>query len=66
LIDDPNEFKINQYKTENIEMYGPLWIFVTLVVEFVILGNLANSLDLMKKASGNNELMMLLSQKAAS
>lgn len=34
--------ELPKYKAENFEMYGPLWIFVTLVVEFVILGHLTN------------------------
>ena len=31
-----------KYRPENFELYGPLWIFVTLIVEFVILGHLTN------------------------
>jgi hypothetical protein len=36
------------------------------VVEFVIIGNLTNSIDTLSKSSGNNELFLLMNQKAAS
>jgi len=33
-----------KYKREMAELYGPVWIFITLIVEFVILGHMTNSL----------------------
>jgi hypothetical protein len=36
--------KQNHYKkdTSDFELYGPIWIYVTLLIEFVILGHLTN------------------------
>lgn len=36
--------KANQYKKDKNELYGPVWIFVTLIVEFVMLGHLSTVL----------------------
>ena len=52
-----------KYRPENSELYGPLWIFVTLIVEFVILGHLSNQLNI--KSSDSQELFNILSAKAA-
>lgn len=38
-LDNPQSVK---YRPDNFELYGPMWIFVTLIVEFVILGHLTN------------------------
>mmetsp|Transcript_8451 Transcript_8451/g.12903 ORF Transcript_8451/g.12903 Transcript_8451/m.12903 type:complete len:92 (-) Transcript_8451:466-741(-) len=35
--------KINEYRADNeMELYGPLWIFITMVIEFIILGHMSN------------------------
>lgn len=36
--------KPTKYKREMAELYGPMWIFITLIVEFVILGHMTNSI----------------------
>jgi hypothetical protein len=40
-----------QYKAQNNELYGPLWIFVTLLIEFIILGHMTNQLTTHAKSS---------------
>mmetsp|Transcript_3361 Transcript_3361/g.5622 ORF Transcript_3361/g.5622 Transcript_3361/m.5622 type:complete len:181 (+) Transcript_3361:818-1360(+) len=59
-----NDFKINQYRSDNVELYGPLWIFVTLVIEFIILGYMSNTIEVQKESSKNFEMMAFLAQKA--
>lgn len=44
LGDAPNVPKPMRYKRDTIELYGPVWIFITLIVEFVILGHMTNSI----------------------
>ena len=34
----------NHYKQHDFELYGPMWVYVTLLVEFVILGHLTNQI----------------------
>jgi len=41
-LESENVMKTAQYRSENSELYGPLWIFVTLLVEFIILGHMTN------------------------
>lgn len=36
--------KPRRYKRDMVELYGPVWIFITLIVEFVILGHMTNSM----------------------
>ena len=63
--------KTISYKTKNTELYGPIWIFVTLLVEFVILGHLSNRLETSQKQmtmagnTGANEILGLLNQRVA-
>jgi len=40
-FDNQQSNQVHQYKKDRDELYGPVWIFVTLIVEFVILGHLA-------------------------
>ena len=56
--------ELPQYKAENFEMYGPLWIFVTLVIEFIILGHLSNQLS--TQTGHSEEMLSLLVQKNTS
>lgn len=68
---DPNEvtgniqLKANHYRRDaSYELYGPLWIYVTLLVEFVILGHLTNQMQNSSK-QGNPELFTILATKTA-
>jgi hypothetical protein len=42
-----------------------MWIFVTLIVEFVILGHLTNQLNTSIKSQNNQELFTILNAKTA-
>ena len=42
-----------------------MWIFVTLIVEFVILGHLTNQLSTSQKTQDNKELFQILNAKTA-
>jgi hypothetical protein len=57
--------KPRRYKREMAELYGPVWIFITLIVEFVILGHMTNSLKTTAKGKGNAEVINLLAAKTA-
>lgn len=61
-LDNPQAVK---YRPENFELYGPMWIFVTLIVEFVILGHLTNQLSTSIKSQNNQELFDILNAKTA-
>ena len=55
-----------RYKRDTLELYGPVWIFITLIVEFVILGHMTNSMALSSKGKGKDiEVLNLLAQKTA-
>jgi hypothetical protein len=43
-LNTKTEINQNHYKREDFELYGPIWIYVTLLVEFVILGHLTNQM----------------------
>jgi hypothetical protein len=43
-----------RYKRDTIELYGPVWIFITLIVEFVILGHMTNSMQLSVRGKGKD------------
>lgn len=61
--EDP-KIKANHYqRNSNFELYGPIWIYITLVVEFVILGHLTNQVQNNLKNTG--ELHDMLARKAA-
>jgi hypothetical protein len=51
------------YRRDNFELYGPMWIFVTLIVEFVILGHLTNQLNL--KTQATQELLDMMKARTA-
>jgi len=51
------------YREENHELYGPMWIFVTLVVEFVILGHMSAQLATKSESA---EMLQMLSAKNTS
>ena len=57
--------KPTRYKREMAELYGPVWIFITLIVEFVILGHMTNSMQTTAKGKGNAEVINILAQKTA-
>ena len=70
--DESNQMiKANQYKKDTNELYGPVWIFVTLIVEFVMLGHLSTVFQAHLKTSGanlgsnNDEFFALLTQRNA-
>jgi hypothetical protein len=55
-----------RYKRDTVELYGPVWIFITLIVEFVILGHMTNSIKVTSKGKGKDvEVLNLLAQKTA-
>ena len=55
-----------RYKRDTVELYGPVWIFITLIVEFVILGHMTNSMALGSKGKTKDiEVLNLLAQKTA-
>ena len=55
-----------RYKRDTVELYGPVWIFITLIVEFVILGHMTNSMQQTAKGKGKDqEVINLLAQKTA-
>lgn len=57
--------KTANYRSENSELYGPLWLFVTLLVEFIILGHMTNQMTTNAKSTGNSELFAMLSAQTA-
>lgn len=57
-----NQLKVNQYKRDDSELYGSLWVFVTLVVEFIILGHLTNLMST-QASTKNDEIMNMMLQK---
>lgn len=61
------EISSNHYgRNLDYELYGPIWIYLTLVIEFVILGHMTNYLaDSAKHLQVNSELVALLSKKTA-
>lgn len=61
------EIRSNHYgRNADYELYGPIWIYITLLVEFVILGHLTNYFaNAAKQGSGNSELLALLTKKTA-
>lgn len=57
-----SQLQVNQYKRDNSELYGPLWVFVTLVVEFIILGHLTNLMST-HASTKSEEIMNIMLQK---
>jgi len=50
----------NRYRRDSDELYGPVWVYVTLLIEFVILGHLSNQMTNSSK-QGSQELLAILS-----
>ena len=55
-----NHLKVNQYKRDDSELYGPLWIFVTLVTEFIILGHWTNLMETQSKTKSEELRNMMM------
>mmetsp|Transcript_26023 Transcript_26023/g.25245 ORF Transcript_26023/g.25245 Transcript_26023/m.25245 type:complete len:87 (+) Transcript_26023:244-504(+) len=41
-----NGEKIGQFKQSNVELYGPIWIFVTMIIELCVISHLQGAIKM--------------------